>query len=334
MSEKMSAYPIKWIPISTEEKEKKLKVFHDENSMEVDMFKSVPGGLSMPSKFVKQTMGERIYNFELRQDDVWIVTYPKCGTTWTQEILWQILNDLDLETAKSKIDKERVPFLEIGGLSRQHQPESIKKPPFIEDPITFADNMPITKPRVIKSHLPFEMLPPMLLDTCKVVYVCRNPKDAIVSGYKMHEFITPEMGDAPFGDFVDLVMDGNILYGSYWKHLKSGWSRKNHPNMKFIWFEDLKRDTPGQIKGIGEFLGQKLTKEQISTLCHSTNIDTMRAASKSLASDGEQKKFAEKFFRKGKVGNWTEYLEGEKLEQYNKWIEENLKGTDITIPFI
>ena len=56
----------------------------------------------------------------------------------------------------------------------------------------------------------------------------------------MHELITPEMGDAPFGDFADLVRDGEIVYGSYWEHLKSGWSRRGHPNMKFIWFEDLK----------------------------------------------------------------------------------------------
>ena len=42
--------------------------------------------------------------------------------------------------------------------------------------------------RVIKSHLTFEMLPPALLDTCKVVYVCRNPKDTVVSFYKVFQF--------------------------------------------------------------------------------------------------------------------------------------------------
>ena len=329
----MSAYPIKWIPISTEEKEKKLKLFHNEDSMEVDMMMSLPGGMRVPSNFVKQNLGEKIYNFKLRPDDVWIVTYPKCGTTWTQEILWQIINDFDLETATSKKEQERVPFLEIGALrsSQRHQ-DSIKKPPFVQDPIAFADNLPTTKPRVIKSHLTFEMLPPKLLDTCKVVYVCRNPKDTIVSFFKMHEIVTPEMGD-DFGAFADLVMEGNIVYGSYWEHLKSGWSRRNHPNLKFIWYEDLKRDTPGEIEAIGEFLGQKLTKEQVKSLCHTTNIDTMRERSRNLAKDEKEKQVADKFFRKGKVGNWTEYLEGEKLEEFNKWIEENLKGTDITIPF-
>ena len=93
-----------------------------------------------------------------------------------------------------------------------------------------------------------------------------------------------------------------------------------------------KRDTPGNIKDIGQFLGRDLTKEQVDTLCHSTNIDTMRSTSKKLGRNEEDKEFAEKFFRKGKVGNWTEYFHGERLEEFNQWIDENVEGTDIELP--
>jgi len=34
------------------------------------------------------------------------------GTTWTQEMAWLLLNDLDYETAKNVLQTERSPFLE------------------------------------------------------------------------------------------------------------------------------------------------------------------------------------------------------------------------------
>ena len=86
------------------------------------------------------------------------------------------------------------------------------------------------------------------------------------------------------------------------------------------------------LREIGQFLGHNLTKEQVDTLCHSTNIDTMRSTSKSFGTNEQEKEFAEKFFRKGKVGGWAEYFHGERLEEFNKWIDENLEGSDIELP--
>ena len=55
----------------------------------------------------------------------------------------------------------------------------------------------VTSPRVIKTHLPFEFLPPKLLDTCKVIFVGRNPKDVCVSFYHMHN--NRWVSSTPFG---------------------------------------------------------------------------------------------------------------------------------------
>jgi hypothetical protein len=45
-------------------------------------FRSIPGNVWMPVKY--RDAAEKIYNFKVRPDDIWIVTFPKCGTTWTQ----------------------------------------------------------------------------------------------------------------------------------------------------------------------------------------------------------------------------------------------------------
>ena len=47
-------------------------------------------GVMLPSNF--KNFAQKIWNFTVRKDDIWIVTYPKCGTTLTQEIMWQIGN--------------------------------------------------------------------------------------------------------------------------------------------------------------------------------------------------------------------------------------------------
>lgn len=38
--------------------------------------------------------------------------------------------------------------------------------------------------RFIKTHLPLEFLPPKLLETAKMVYIARDPRDVIVSYYR------------------------------------------------------------------------------------------------------------------------------------------------------
>lgn len=65
----------------------------------------------MPQHFVDNYL-ERIKNMEIFEDDVWVVTFPKCGTTWTQEMSWMIGHNLDYKTSlETKLD-ERFPFIE------------------------------------------------------------------------------------------------------------------------------------------------------------------------------------------------------------------------------
>lgn len=90
---------------------------------------------------------DNVYNFEVREDDVWIVTSTKCGTTWTQEMTWLILNDLDYTKAKNVDLTIRSPFLEFNGVVSNVPHDTIKA----------ANELP--SPRLIKSHLPAQFLP-------------------------------------------------------------------------------------------------------------------------------------------------------------------------------
>ena len=132
----------------------------------------------------------RLFTMKIRPDDVWIVTHPKCGTTWTQEMTWHIMTGVDLETAKLPLF-ERSPFIDramIRGVEKEDTDkyfDDLEKVRIrLKATSIFTTQAP--SPRLIKTHYPFEMLPPALLDTCKVLFVSRNVKDAAVS-YFHHE---------------------------------------------------------------------------------------------------------------------------------------------------
>ena len=57
-------------------------------------------------------LAERIRNLAIYEDDVWVISYPKCGTTWCQEMVWLLNNNLDFEKAKKIEQIDRFPFLE------------------------------------------------------------------------------------------------------------------------------------------------------------------------------------------------------------------------------
>lgn len=56
---------------------------------------------------------EKIRNLTVYKDDTWVISYPKCGTTWTQEAVWQINNGVDTNSVKATESlRTRFPFLE------------------------------------------------------------------------------------------------------------------------------------------------------------------------------------------------------------------------------
>ena len=76
---------------------------------------SLKDGSGRPCVMIQKYMdlfAERVKRMEVYEDDVWVVTFPKCGTTWIQEMVWLVNNDLNYEKALKENLNVRYPFLE------------------------------------------------------------------------------------------------------------------------------------------------------------------------------------------------------------------------------
>ncbi|KAL3273717.1 hypothetical protein HHI36_015147 [Cryptolaemus montrouzieri] len=142
-----------------------------------------------PSEFKKQAA--EFYNFEVRSSDVWIVTFPRSGTTLTQEMVWLLANNLDYRKAAQIPLTVRYPFLEFSCFihpetksefleENKHSKLHCELIEEIAEPIcTYLNHL--KEKRFIKTHLPLNLLPKNLLTAG-----CKNLKDTII---KVQDFL-------------------------------------------------------------------------------------------------------------------------------------------------
>jgi len=329
--------PLDWTELKPETKDKLKTLFDGENPNMIDMISFEEQGMVIPRSYLK--MKDEMKNFPVKEDDIWIVTFPKCGTTWMQETMTMLINDVDEEYGKLP-HMLRSPFLEIDCLmdGQEHGelfsevPEEMQEmfAALANGQIHYAKNM--SGRRVLKSHMSFDFLPEEMLEKCKVVYVARTPKDCAVSMYYHMRDLPGHGFTASFNEFVSAFMEGVLMYGNYWDHLLSGWKLKDHPNVKFVWYEDMKKDTKRVVTELADFVNHPLSDTKIEELLHRISFDQMKKNPAANPASMLKLDEGKHFLRKGKIGDWKNHFSGEELKKIDDWVNKNIDRTKIQLP--
>ena len=130
------------------------------------------------------------------------------GTTWVQELVWEILHNGEQD---ERALEDRFPWFESG-------PWPAGSKTFIDNSLAQAAMDALPSPRLMKTHLPFHLMPKQISETaagpipCKCIYVMRNPKDAAVSLYHMLFAMITEY-DGTWQQFLPLWMAGRGKLG-------------------------------------------------------------------------------------------------------------------------
>ena len=153
-------------------------------------------------------------NFDPRDSDVWICTYPKSGTTWMQNVVSYLLYN---EGSSGKGGGVCVGLTEQENVWWMEALYSTKKEQGTED--QFMDRInaePTSRPRCFKSHSSLGVLEPLVTAKGKVIHIARNPKDVAVSMW--HHARSKNFGyEGPFEHFLEkMFMPGHVESGSWW----------------------------------------------------------------------------------------------------------------------
>ncbi|KAL2211054.1 P-loop containing nucleoside triphosphate hydrolase protein [Sarocladium strictum] len=274
-------------------------------------------------------MDSTIWNeLEMRPDDIVIATYAKSGTTWTQQIVGQLVHQADPTIAAGSMS----PWVDLRVIPREVMLGMLGEQ---------------KHRRFMKTHLPRDAL--RWDPKAKYIFIGRDGRDMIWSAhhhftaanpifYEMFaqgEFDGPKLqrpADDPREMFVSLLDRENgpdpAQMWPFWSHIRSWWEVKDHPNLMLVHYNDLKADLDGEMRKIAKFLGTpEMTKEQWDAAVEHCTFDWMKEHAELAAPPQAEMVFeqgAKSFINKGTNARWKDRLSEEDCQRYEAMAREEL----------
>jgi aryl sulfotransferase len=259
-------------------------------------------------------MDSTLWNdFPFREGDIVIGTYGKAGTTWTQQIVAQLVFGAD----EAVMIHEISPWWDMR----------------IVPPEARQAVLAQTHRRILKTHLPTRAL--VMSEKAKYVYVARDGRDVIWSLYNHHVgfrdevyagFNGPGLVGEPFPRpdpdirryFRTWLERDGYPFWSFWENTADWWALRDHPNVKLVHFNKLKADLEGQMRSIADFLEIDLPEPAWPDAVRHCTFDYMKANAERYAPGRGAiwQGGADTFIHKGVNGRWKDVLSPEESLAY------------------
>lgn len=227
--------------------------------------------------------------FAIKEDDVFLVSYPKSGNTWLKFILANLYSQ----------DQE-IGFKNVHGFC----------PEF--DNATGSEIL--TSPRFFKSHSKGNH------DFPNVIYIARDGRDVAVSYFYYLKKIYKIDADLPFNEFLKDFNAGGGLYGLWSEHVNF-WLEKYQGNILLIKYEDLILDIEKEVKKILKFINKDFSEEKIRIAIEASSFSNLAKLEKK---DQKKDPYLNKtdlnipFVRSGQCGEYQNYFDEQMKEEFMK----------------
>ena len=312
---------------------------HSQDTDAIEISKNFLKVFNISGNLVLTTQSRESYNYihnnlQTYPNDVFLVSYPKCGHHFIAKIMLEIMYHASKYDTKLDYYSKRPAFgmfKTVPRLPAIYKTDNNGNEIGINNFLNETHNLPF---RFIKVHcMPnLSYKPTNINPKSKYVFLVRNPKDTFVSYYffvkeVMRQLQVPNIkDDAQFekefisvSKLVQLFTSGIVPFGNYWDFYTNwyqfGNEYLNSDNILWIKYEDLINinDRKKEIINIIQFLNCKNNEKLINDdkildeIIMKTNFSSMKTA----AMNGKEiilTRLKDKFFRKGKIGDWKNYM--------------------------
>ncbi|MEZ5054170.1 MAG: sulfotransferase domain-containing protein [Chitinophagales bacterium] len=184
---------------------------------------------------------------------MYIVSFPKSGTTWVQVILYNLLTE-------GNMDFNHIYDVSPWPSNQAFNGESPEK----------INQMP--SPRILKSHDSYDRFDEKARN--KIIFVYRDGKDVAVSLYHHNkDYLDSNLTfDSNFESY--FMIDKNGI--NYFKFMNTWFLNKNKLNILYISYEDLKSNFDSTVQKIAVFLNVDLTEPILSRVKQHSSFDFMK----------------------------------------------------------
>jgi len=203
-------------------------------------------GVSGPPRVSSPEIFARARNYRPQPDDVFVATQMRSGTTWMQQLVYEIVmrGRGDLSDRRHGHLRAISPWIDgADGVALELAPRVGERPT-----------------RIVKTHLPSELCP--FGDAAKYVYVARHPVDCFASIVEFHRAML-----GPLAPSIAVLADwfcGPRMYWLPWPRHVEGWWQwaAARDNVLFVHYEAMKRDFAAVRDRVARFLGYTLTADE------------------------------------------------------------------------
>lgn len=265
-------------------------------------------------------------DMKMRDDDVFISSTVKSGTTWLQQIVSQIIFEGEFKENLSDIS------IWIDNL-REYNREMVNE-------IISKQN----HRRFFKTHSPANIVLKNKNKNAKYIFITRDFRDVIwsfhnhfinskyqIKNYDVENSIEYKLKNSktPY-EFWKIVMNNKNLFHeikeykiiwSYFNTIKSWLEEINNKNVLILHFNQLKKDLKGNIVKISEFLGYNYDEELINKIYEKCTFEWMKRNCKRCVPPQFTNQ-PKNFINKGTNKRWKNIFNDNDIIEYKKLINE------------